>query len=140
MAVQRVRFVMERDYASKALMDPKMRSMISKKARLARALYFSRVTKRTGANAKNTSIRVFVGGEKREGDRWESQLIGTSDHAVVEEWGKVLKRGGAYRAAVAKRFSRSRRGRATIRRGGKHVMGGDNRRRVNSIVATLEES
>ena len=138
MAVGRVRFVMERDYASKALRDGSMRSMINKKAQLARALYFGRSKKVTGENARSGKISVFVGGEKHQGDRWEAELAGTSDHAVVEEFGRVERRGGRYSQAVAKRYGRTKTGRATKRRGGKHVMGGNNRR-INSIVKTLEE-
>ena len=138
MALSGVRFVMERDYAAKALKDANMRSMINKKAQLAKALYFSRSKKVTGENARSRKISVFIGGEKHMGDRWEAELVGTSDHAVVEEWGRVQARGGKYSKAVAKRYGRSTKGRATKRRGGKHVMGGDNRR-MRSIVKTIEE-
>ena len=131
-----VRFDMKRDYATKALKSPAIAMMINEKVALAKALYFQRVKKRSGENARSTRTKVSMGGEKF--DRFEGTLTAYAPHALAREFGIVRERGGDYTEAVARRYGRSVKGRALKRSAREAVLGGDNRKR-QSIVKSLEE-
>lgn len=67
------------------LLSPGVRSLVQKRAEIARDLYRAIVAKRTGRLARSARVETFLGGQHQ--DRWCARVIVEAPYAASHEYG-----------------------------------------------------
>lgn len=125
-------FYQREDVITKLLMGPRIYLIVKGSTELGASIYRSRIRVRSGAAKASIRSHVTKASPELPG-RPVGYITATVPYAAKLEWGdaKKIKRGGGYTDYVARRYGRSKRGRAeSYGHEASFLLGGNNGKRV----------